>query len=54
MLHITELHFNQEVYDQVKEQNLLNKKWFVIDSFTNKLLGAFDTFDEAFKANILE
>ena len=51
MLHITELKNNKAVYDQAEKLGLLNKKWFVFNSFTDELIGAFDSFDEAMNAN---
>lgn len=51
MLHITELKNNKAAYEQAEKLGLLNKKWFVVNSFTDKLIGAFDTFDEAMTAN---
>ena len=51
MLHITELKNNKAVYDQAKKFGLLNKKWFVFNSFTDELIGAFDDFDKAMNAN---
>ena len=53
MLHISELKNNQSVYEQAEKKGLLNKKWFVINSFDNELIGAYDSFDEAMEANTL-
>lgn len=54
MLHRSELHFNPDVYEQAKEKGLLNKTWFVFNSFTDELIGAYDSFEEAEKANMIE
>lgn len=51
MLTRAELHFNSDVYEQAKEKGLLDKKYFVFNSFTDELIGAFDTFEEAEKVN---
>ena len=51
MLHISEIKNNPAVFEQAKKLNLLNKKWFVFNSFSDELIGAFDSFDEAMNAN---
>ncbi len=38
-------------YAEAEKKGLLNKKWFVIDSFSEELIGAYDSFDEAWEAN---
>lgn len=52
MLHISEIKNNPAVFEQAKKLNLLNKKWFVFNSFSDELIGAFDSFDEAMNANL--
>ena len=40
-----------EAYEEAEKKGLLNKKYFVVNAFSEELIGAYDDFDEAWEAN---
>lgn len=38
-------------YAEAEKKGLLNKKYFVVNAFSEELIGAYDDFDEAWEAN---
>lgn len=50
MIDITLLKNFPLAYEEAEKKGLLNKKYFVVDAFSEELVGAYDSFDEAWEA----
>lgn len=51
MIDITLLKNFPLAYEEAEKKGLLNKKYFVVNAFSEELIGAYDSFDEAWEAN---